>query len=182
MRHPLALAGGIGIGYNPVMPDLRNVRIRRRLIRMITAEIDARGLTQTAAARLLGTTQPRVSDLVRGKVDEFTIDALVNMLAAAGLPADVTPRVRGTRSGKSDSGSAAVRPHEVDPVVRAYVAGVDRSLIREALRRSPTERIEALSALQALAAEAAAAGRRAAVRRSSGPRSGMVRPPRGRPS
>jgi predicted XRE-type DNA-binding protein len=40
--------------------------------------------TQKQAAKLFGVSQPRVSDLVRGNIDRFTIDALVNMLAGAG--------------------------------------------------------------------------------------------------
>lgn len=44
-----------------------------------------KGLTQTMAAKKFGVTQPRVSDLMRGRVDLFAIDSLVNMLAIAGL-------------------------------------------------------------------------------------------------
>jgi len=51
-------------------------------------------LTQVDAAELLGVAQPRVSDLKRGKIGLFTIDALVNMLARAG----VTVRVSLSRS------------------------------------------------------------------------------------
>ena len=51
------------------------------LIRAIIAE---EGLTQARAAKLFGVTQPRVSDLVRGKIELFSIDALVNMVAASG--------------------------------------------------------------------------------------------------
>lgn len=42
------------------------------------------GQTQVRAAQLMGVSQPRISDLSRGKIGLFTIDALVNMLAAAG--------------------------------------------------------------------------------------------------
>jgi predicted XRE-type DNA-binding protein len=42
-------------------------------------------LSQTEAAKVFGVTQPRVSDLMRGKIELFGIDMLVNMLAAAGL-------------------------------------------------------------------------------------------------
>ena len=44
-----------------------------------------RGLTQAKAATLLGVTQPRISDLMRGKIDLFSIDTLVDMLARAGF-------------------------------------------------------------------------------------------------
>lgn len=47
--------------------------------------IERRELTQAAAAKLFGVTQPRISDLVRGRIDLFSLDMLVNMLAAAGV-------------------------------------------------------------------------------------------------
>ena len=43
------------------------------------------GLTQEEAARRFGVTQPRINDLLRGKIEKFSLDALVNMLAKAGL-------------------------------------------------------------------------------------------------
>ena len=42
-------------------------------------------MSQSQAAKLFGVTQPRVSDLMRGKINLFGLDALVNMAAAAGL-------------------------------------------------------------------------------------------------
>jgi predicted XRE-type DNA-binding protein len=47
--------------------------------------ITSEGLSQSQAAKVFGVTQPRVSDLMRGKVELFGLDSLVNMLAAAGL-------------------------------------------------------------------------------------------------
>jgi len=44
----------------------------------------ARDMTQTQAAKSFGVTQPRINDLLRGKIDKFSLDALVNMLAKAG--------------------------------------------------------------------------------------------------
>lgn len=61
-----------------------NLRIRSELMIEIEQLIRRRGLTQARAAALLGVTQPRVSNLVRGKIALFTIDMLVNMLARAG--------------------------------------------------------------------------------------------------
>ena len=46
-------------------------------------------LSQSEAARLFGVTQPRISDLMPGKMDLFSLDTLVNILAAAGLHAEV---------------------------------------------------------------------------------------------
>ena len=51
---------------------------------------------------------------------------------------------------------------DVDPVVEAYKLGIDRSLLRQNLSRSPEERVLALMALQRLAVEARRAGRKAA--------------------
>ena len=53
------------------------------------AVISQRTLSQSQAAKLFGVTQPRVSDLMRGKIELFGIDTLVNMLAAAGLHVEV---------------------------------------------------------------------------------------------
>ena len=47
--------------------------------------IEGRRLTQAQAATLFGVTQPRISDLVRGKIDRFSIDTLVAMLGHAGI-------------------------------------------------------------------------------------------------
>lgn len=65
--------------------EAENLRIRAHLMSQIRDLIETRRLTQTAAGELLGVSQPRVSDLRRGKIGLFTIDALVNMLAHAGL-------------------------------------------------------------------------------------------------
>lgn len=64
--------------------EAANLRIRARLMMILEDVIKDEGLTQKQAARLFGVSQPRVSDLVRGKIDRFTIDALVNMLAVTG--------------------------------------------------------------------------------------------------
>ena len=51
----------------------------------IEQELGSRGLTQAKAANLLGVTQPRVSDLLRGRVELFSADALIDMLARLGI-------------------------------------------------------------------------------------------------
>ena len=47
--------------------------------------IKARGLKQADAAKMLGVTQPRINDLFQGKIDHFSIDTLVDMLAHTGV-------------------------------------------------------------------------------------------------
>jgi len=72
--------------------EAENLKVRAALMADLAAYIDQEGLTQAQAARRFGVTQPRISDLVRGKIDLFSIDALVNMLSAAGLHLDVVVR------------------------------------------------------------------------------------------
>jgi predicted XRE-type DNA-binding protein len=74
--------------------EAENLRIRSELMARLARVIEERELTQAEAARILGVTQPRVSDLVRGKLDLFSIDMLVNMLAKAGLQVTFTARAR----------------------------------------------------------------------------------------
>ncbi|MCU7943576.1 MAG: XRE family transcriptional regulator [Candidatus Thiodiazotropha sp. (ex Cardiolucina cf. quadrata)] len=61
-----------------------NMRLRADLIHEIRRKVETKGWTQKEAAEHLGITQPRVSDLFRGKLLKFSLDALVNMLAAIG--------------------------------------------------------------------------------------------------
>jgi len=62
----------------------QNLKIRSELMIQLEREILDRGLTQQQAAELLEVSQPRISDLVKGKIEKFSIDMLVNMLAAFG--------------------------------------------------------------------------------------------------
>ena len=61
-----------------------NLKIRAQLMNALTQYIEKEKLTQVEAAKLFEVNQPRISDLVRGKIERFTIDMLVNMLARAG--------------------------------------------------------------------------------------------------
>jgi len=63
-----------------------NLKIRAALMNAIEEQLDKKGLTQAQASKLLGVTQPRISDLKRGKMHLFTIDMLVNMLSKLGKP------------------------------------------------------------------------------------------------
>ncbi len=65
--------------------EATNLKLRSDLMIRLSKLIDARGLTQAQAAELFGVTQPRISDLVRGKIDRFSIDTLIAMLGHAGV-------------------------------------------------------------------------------------------------
>ena len=62
-----------------------NMKLRSALIMALRDHIARTGLSQSEAAKLLGVTQPRISDLMRGKIELFGLDTLVNMIGAAGL-------------------------------------------------------------------------------------------------
>jgi len=69
-----------------------NMKLRSALMIALQEHIRHADLSQAKTAKLFGVTQPRVSDLMRGKIDLFALDTLVNMAAAAGLHVELTIR------------------------------------------------------------------------------------------
>ena len=65
--------------------EAASMKLRSTLMMAIKSSISETGISQAEAAQLLGVTQPRISDLMRGKINLFGLDALENMAAAAGL-------------------------------------------------------------------------------------------------
>ena len=65
--------------------EAENMKLRSRLMIAIREAVSAWGVTQAEAARRLGVTQPRLNDLLRGRVGKFSLDALVALAAGAGL-------------------------------------------------------------------------------------------------
>jgi len=74
--------------------EAENLRLRSKLMRELEKLIRDSGLTQSEAAELLGIQQSRVSDLVRGKIDRFSIDTLVKLLAKAGRDVEIKVKRR----------------------------------------------------------------------------------------
>jgi len=70
------------LGFGP--KEAESLRLRAELMVELKRLIQARRTTQNSAAKVFGVTQPRVSDLVRGRIDLFSMEALVNMLARIG--------------------------------------------------------------------------------------------------
>lgn len=62
-----------------------SMRARSELMMNLTEIIRERGMTQSDAAALFGVTQPRISDLTRGKINLFSLDTLIDMAATAGM-------------------------------------------------------------------------------------------------
>jgi len=61
-----------------------NLRARAELMQKIAARLEQHGWTQDEAARQCCVTQPRINDLLRGRVSRFSLDALVNIATALG--------------------------------------------------------------------------------------------------
>lgn len=65
--------------------EAASARLRSELLTAVEQEVRSWGLTQAKAAERLGVTQPRLNDLLRGKIAKFSLDALVELSARAGL-------------------------------------------------------------------------------------------------
>ena len=65
--------------------EAENLRLRSELMRRIDDYFRESGMTQAAAARTLGLTQPRLNALLKGRLSQFSLDALVNIAGRAGL-------------------------------------------------------------------------------------------------
>ena len=64
--------------------EAANLRLRSELMDKITALVSDNGWKQAEAAARCGLTQPRISDLLRGRLSRFSLDALVNIASALG--------------------------------------------------------------------------------------------------
>lgn len=89
INHVTPAGGNVFADLGFSAEESENLKVRSDLMREIRKVIEVRALRQTDAAELFGVSQPRISELVRGKVDQFSIDALVNMLAHAGFHVEV---------------------------------------------------------------------------------------------
>lgn len=78
------------LGFSP--GESESLRIRAELMVRLSKILERQGLTQAAAAKRLGVTQPRISDLVRGRIERFSVDTLIDMVFRAGGTVRVTVR------------------------------------------------------------------------------------------
>jgi predicted XRE-type DNA-binding protein len=82
-------------------PEARNLALRSEIMIRIEEFVERSELTQARAAACLGLTQPRLNALLKGRIDLFSLDALVNAATRAGLHVDLqitAPRRVGTRA------------------------------------------------------------------------------------
>ena len=78
------------LGFSPA--EVRNLQLRSELMTALRKFIEKEGLTQADAAKRLKVSQPRISDLTRGKISRFSLDTLVNMLTGAGI--DIAVKIK----------------------------------------------------------------------------------------
>ncbi|MSR61629.1 MAG: XRE family transcriptional regulator [Planctomycetes bacterium] len=76
------------LGFAPA--EAEHLRVRAELLVALQENVRKRELTQSAAAKLLGVSQPRVSNLLSGQLDLFSADALIELLARVGIGVSVT--------------------------------------------------------------------------------------------
>ncbi|MCL5279520.1 MAG: XRE family transcriptional regulator [Planctomycetes bacterium] len=73
----------LDMGYSP--DEAAILQMRADLMAQLRKAIKTKKLTQTKAAKLLGVSQSRVSDLVRGKWEKFSLEMLITLATRAGL-------------------------------------------------------------------------------------------------
>ena len=72
--------------------EAQNMKLRSTLMMALQEHIARAKLNQAQAAKLFGVTQPRISNLMHGKIDLFALDTLVNMATAAGMRVEMRLR------------------------------------------------------------------------------------------
>jgi predicted XRE-type DNA-binding protein len=71
------------LGFAPA--EAANLQVRSDLIVQLRKRLDSLQVTRSQAARLLGVSQPRVTDLMHGRIDRFSVDVLMKLLGKAGI-------------------------------------------------------------------------------------------------
>ena len=69
----------------PARAEAANMKARAEMMIAIREIVAAWGVTQAAAAKKLGLTQPRMNDLLRGRINKFSLDTLMDLATRAGL-------------------------------------------------------------------------------------------------
>jgi len=84
------------------LPDADELQAKSALVHQITSIIDSRKLTQVEAANLLGIDQPKISNLVRGRLEGFSTERLFRFLLTLGYDIDITVKQRPSKTKHSE--------------------------------------------------------------------------------
>lgn len=98
------------LGFGESEPE--HLRIRSTLMIAVRKLIEERALTQEEAAKLLGVTQHRISKLVQGRIEFFSINALIDMLARAGIYVDIVLSATQVTTSSSCVGRVCHQPND----------------------------------------------------------------------
>lgn len=79
--------------------EAEHLKVRAELMSHLQEAISERRLKQAEAAKLLGVTQPRISDLMRGRIDLFSTDMLIDLLAHLGIRVQLVVECSGDEVG-----------------------------------------------------------------------------------
>lgn len=105
-----------------------NMRLRSSLMMALKNHILREGLSQGQAAKLFNITQPRVSDLMRGKIELFGLDGLVNMLATAGSRVEM--HIRPAADNDTEAASSLLAVSSVEEGSGAMRRGKRKAMAR----------------------------------------------------
>ena len=111
--------------------EAQNLLLRSQTMIALERWYKAGGLTQAKAAQALGITQPRLSQLLKGKISEFSLDALVNMAARVGMRVSLT--IKSVRSAKVEQAQEMAR----------RLAAAEPATARMASRKRPARELAA---------------------------------------
>jgi predicted XRE-type DNA-binding protein len=89
MKHASETYSNVWDALTDTPEEAENMKLRSALMLKIRNWVNAHEWTQAVAAKKLGITQPRLNDLLKGRISKFSLDALVNIAAAAGLHVQV---------------------------------------------------------------------------------------------
>ena len=92
--------------------EAAKMRLRSETMLLVRTAVQGWEMTQRAAAAKLGVTQPRLNELLTGKLSRFSLDALVDLASAAGIELDITRRMTGKTSSKPRRPARASAAHE----------------------------------------------------------------------
>jgi predicted XRE-type DNA-binding protein len=79
------------------LPNAEELLAKAELVRQISVIVDERGLTQTEAAELLGTTQPKLSELLRGRLSGFSMERILRFLKRLDRDIEIVVRPKARR-------------------------------------------------------------------------------------
>jgi predicted XRE-type DNA-binding protein len=122
------------------LPDSAGLLAKAELVRQISRAIASRRLTQEEAARILGTTQPKVSDLLKGRLAGFSMERIIRFLIALDRDVQIVVSPKQRRSGPARFWVAGQSSRDAPPGPSKEASSVRVRARRSSPRSSGTGR------------------------------------------